>query len=203
MRTKSVQQYLTLAFLLAAAISPAAAQQPAPPAAAPAAPAAPAGPPFLLTTPAYADGAEIPTKFTCAAKENMTSPLLQWTNPPKDTASFALLLHDPEAHPGKGMFDVTHWILWNVPGTATQLPEGVKPNPQLPDGTQQGKNIRGANGYQGPCAPPGKFHHYTYELYALDQKLTLDSGAATRADLLKAMDGHILGVGVYVGLFHQ
>jgi Raf kinase inhibitor-like YbhB/YbcL family protein len=200
MRTTALRALIILGFLLAAVISPASAQQATPPPTPP--PAAPPGPPFLLTTPAYADGAEIPAKFTCAAKENMTSPLLQWTNPPKDTASFALILHDPEAHPAKGMFDVTHWMLWNVPGTATQLPENVKPNPQLPDGTQQGKNIRGANGYQGPCAPPGKFHHYTYELYALDQKLTLDSGAS-RADLLKAMDGHILGVGVYVGLFHQ
>jgi Raf kinase inhibitor-like YbhB/YbcL family protein len=196
MRITAVRSLTTLAFLLAAGIGPAAAQQATPP------PAAPPGPPFLLTTPAYADGAEIPMKFTCAAKENMTSPLLQWTNPPKDTASFALIFHDPEGHPNKGMSDVTHWMMWNVPGTATQLPEGVKPNPQLPDGTQQGKNIRGVNGYQGPCAPPGKFHHYTVELYALDQKLTLDSGAS-RADLLKAMDGHILGVGVYVGLFHQ
>jgi Raf kinase inhibitor-like YbhB/YbcL family protein len=188
MRTTALRALIILGFLLAAVISPASAQQATPPATPP--PAAPAGPPFLLTTPAYADGTEIPTKFTCAAKENMISPLLQWTNPPKDTASFALIFHDPEAHPAKGMFDVTHWMLWNVPGTATQLPENVKPNPQLPDG------------YQGPCAPPGKFHHYTYELYALDQKLTLDSGAS-RADLLKAMDGHILGVGVYVGLFHQ
>ena len=70
-----------------------------------------------------------------------------------------------------------------------------------PDGIQQGKNVRGANGYEGPCPPPGSTpHHYIFELYALDQKLDLMAGGS-RADLSKAMDGHVIGKAVYVSLF--
>jgi Raf kinase inhibitor-like YbhB/YbcL family protein len=72
----------------------------------------------------------------------------------------------------------------------------------MDDGAIQGKNVRGVNGYQGPCPPPGKPHHYTFELYVLDN--TLDLGPdASRADVMKAMDGHIIGKAVYVGFFHR
>jgi len=98
--------------------------------------------------------------------------------------------------------DVTHWMIWNMPATLTQLSEAIPANPAMPDGTIQGKNIRGANGYLGPCPPAGKPHHYTFELYVLDTKLDLGADAS-RADVLKAMDGHIIGKAVYVGYFHQ
>jgi len=196
MRITAVRPLITLVFLLAASICSAAAQQATPP------PAANLGPQLKLMTPAFSDGGDIPMKYTCAAKPSAVSPAIQWTDAPKETASFALILHDPDAHPNKGMSDVTHWMLWNVPATAAQLPEGVPANVKLEDGTLQGKNVRGANAYQGPCPPAGKPHHYTFELYALDQKLDL-APDATRADLLRAMDGHIIGKAVYIGLFHQ
>jgi len=181
--------------LLAASTFPGAAQQAAPP-------AAPPGPQFLLMSSAFSDGGDILMKYSCAAKPAAVSPYLQWSNAPKGTVTYTLIMHDPEAQPGKGMMDVTHWILWNIPATSMQLPENVTANPKMDDGTIQGKNVRGVNGFQGPCPPAGKPHHYTFELYALDTKL--DAGPDTpRPDVLKAMDGHIIGKAVLIGLFHQ
>ncbi len=184
-----------LAFLLITGIR-SSAQQANPPAATPPAPQM-----KLMISP-FSDGGDIPVKYTCAAKPAGVSPAIQWTGAPQGTASFTLIMHDPDAHPNKGMSDVTHWILWNIPGTATQLPEAVAANTKLEDGTVQGKNIAGANAYRPPCPPAGKPHHYTFELYALDQKVDLAPDAA-RADVLKAMDGHIIAKAVYIGYFHQ
>jgi len=161
---------------------------------------------FRLTSTAYTDGGTIPKPYTCLATptypdSNSVSPPLQWSNPPKDTASFAIIFHDAEGASAKGTMDTTHWILWNIPGTTTQLPESIPPG-SSPDGIQQGINVRKANGYEGPCAPPVVPHHYIFELYALDQKLDLMAGS-TRADLLKAMEGHILGKAIYVGTFSR
>ena len=189
MRTHAVLSIVVLAFLLAFGIGSLAAQQQAPP------------PPskFKLMTSAFSEAAQIPNQFTCA-DPNVASPPLQWSNPPAAAASFALVFHDTDAAPAKGTMDVTHWILWNIPAASTQLAGNVKPDAS-PDGIAQGKNIRGVNGYQGPCPPPGATpHHYVFELYALDQKLDLPAGAS-RADLLKAMDGHVVGKATYVGLF--
>jgi Raf kinase inhibitor-like YbhB/YbcL family protein len=194
MRISVTQSLKAVALLAAAGLLPAAAQQ--------APPAAPPAPQFLFSSSSYADGADIPVKYSCSATPAAVTPALQWSNVPKGTASFTLIFHDPDAHPNKGMMDVTHWIVWNIPATAMQLPENVPAGPKLDSGAIQGKNIRGVNGYQGPCPPPGKPHHYTFELYALDN--TLDLGAdASRADVMKAMDGHIIGKAVYVGFFHR
>jgi hypothetical protein len=96
--------------------------------------------------------------------------------------------------------DVTHWIFWNIPASSTAVAAGVKVDAS-PDGIVQGKNVRGVNGFQPPCPPLGATpHHYTFEMYALDSKLDLPAGA-TRADLLKAMDGHVVGKATYAGLF--
>jgi Raf kinase inhibitor-like YbhB/YbcL family protein len=189
MRTNGMQSLAILAVLAAAGVGSAAAQQPA----------APTPSKFKLTTSAYTEASQIPNQYTCA-DSNVASPPLQWSNPPKDTVTFAIIFHDTDAAPAKGAMDVTHWILWNVPASTSQLPGGVQPG-SSPDGIQQGKNIRGANGYQGPCPPPGSTpHHYIFELYALDQKVDLEMGAS-RADLLKAIDGHVIGKATYVGVF--
>ena len=117
---------------------------------------------------------------------------MEWSNPPAGTVSLALILHDTEGAPMKPSMDVTHWILWNIPASSTSLMANVKPDAS-PDGIAQGKNVRNVNGFQPPCPPPGaRAHHYTFELYALDTKLDLPVGS-TRADLLKAMDGHVIG----------
>src|SRR6266446_1864790 len=136
----------------------------------------PATPPLLMTTSAWEDGAVIPDKYTQAAGAAAPSPELKWSQVPMGTQSFVLLMHDPEPVLAKGSkMDITHWLVWNIPGTSTGLPEGMM-NGDLPDGTKQ-LSLRG-NGYMGPGAPAGPYHHYTFELYALDTKLDITPAAA-------------------------
>ena len=166
------------------------------------APKAPPRPGLTLTTTAFSDGGEIPQKYTQSVPDAV-SPKLDWTNVPDGTVSFVLILHDPDVAIQKKTDDVLHWMIFNIPGAARSLPEGVPANATLPDGTIQAKNLRGNVGYMGPGAPPqGPHHHYTFELFALDTKLDLGPDA-TRADVLKAIDGHILGKGVLEGRFHR
>jgi len=163
---------------------------------------APAGPGLTLTTTAFADGAEIPAKYTQGVPDPI-SPKLTWTHVPANTVSFALIMHDPDVAMQKKTGDVLHWLIFNIPGAARELPENVPAAAQGPDGAVQAKNAGGVNGYRGPGAPAaGPHHHYTFELLALDTKLDLGPDT-TRADVLSAMDGHILGKGVLVGRFHR
>ena len=149
----------------------------------------------------YADGDWIPLQYTCGVTDG-SSPAVQWSDAPQGAMSFALIFHDTDGAPAKGAADVTHWILWNIPANATQLSASIMPDTS-PDGIQQGKNVRGMNGYRPPCPPPGaRPHHYVFELYALDSKLSLQAGAS-RDDLLKAMDGHVVGKATIVGIFGQ
>src|SRR6201998_4260630 len=181
MRFKSVQLFTILVFLMVEGVASVAAQQQ---------PAAPPPSKFKLMSSAYAEGSMIPTQYSCA-DPNAASPALSWTNPPANTVSFAVVMHDTDAAPMKGVMDVTHWIFWGIPASATSVPAGVKPDTS--DGMGQGVNIRKVNGYQPPCPPPGATpHHYIFEIYALDSALDLAAGSS-RADLLKAMDGHVVG----------
>jgi len=168
-------------------------------------------PPLKISTSAFPDGGTIPLKYTCAATTPPpggamhislgVSPALTWTNVPPGTVSFVLILHDADAHIRKAQEDIAHWVVFNIPGDATSLPEGVPPDAPLANGTAQGNNMMGRPAYQGPCAPPGGLvHHYTFELWALDKKLDLPQGAS-RDDILKAADGHVLSGAVYIGLF--
>ena len=162
----------------------------------------PTRPGLTLTTTAFSDGGVIPARFT-QSDPNAVSPKLEWTNIPVGTVAFTLILHDPDVALQKKTDDVLHWMIFNIPASAHELAEGVPPNATLSDGTVQAKNLRGGVGYMGPGAPAaGPNHHYTIELFALDEKLTLGPDA-TRADVLNAMNGHILGKGVLVGLFHR
>jgi Raf kinase inhibitor-like YbhB/YbcL family protein len=166
----------------------------------------PATPPLIMTTTAWEDGGVIPDKYTQAAGATAPSPELKWSQVPPGTQSFVLLMHDPEPVLGRGSkMDITHWLVWNIPGTSTGLPEGVAQG-ELPDGTRQ-VSLR-SNAYMGPGAPPGPYHHYTFELYALDTKLDVPQGtpqeaAATRTAVVSAMDGHVLGKAVLVARFHR
>ena len=163
----------------------------------------PAKPGLTLTTTAFEDGGIIPNRYTMAASGTAVSPALSWTNVPDGTVSFALILHDPDTSRNKTTEEVLHWMIFNIPGTARSLPEGVPGVAQLPDGSIQAKNTRGTPGYMGMGAPAaGPYHHYTFELFALDTKLALGPDA-TRADAMKAMDGHVLGKGVVEGRFHR
>jgi len=162
----------------------------------------PPGPGLTLTSPDFEDGGIIPNKYTQAVP-NAVSPKLDWTNVPMGTVSFALILHDPDVALMRKTDDVLHWMIFNIPGTATGLPGGVPADAKLADGSINAKNLRGGVGFMGPGAPPaGPYHHYTFELFALDIKLDLGPDAS-RADVLAAINGHILGKGVLEGRFHR
>ena len=161
-----------------------------------------AGPGLTLTTTAFEDGGIIPLKYTSADPKGV-SPQLTWTNVPANTVTFAMIFHDPDVAIQRKVDDVLHGMWFNIPGTATGFAEGLPAGPALPDGTVQAKNLRGQNAYMGPGAgAAGPMHHYTFELYALDLKLDLTADA-TRADVLKAIDGHILGKAVLMGRFKR
>lgn len=166
-------------------------------------PAQPPRPAMTLTTTAFPDGDPIPAKYTQAGEQ--VSPPLTWSNVPPGTLSFVLHMRDPDVARNKSTEDQVHWIVWNIPGTSTGLTEGQPKGEQLPDGSRQ----ISASGpvYRGPGAPAsGPMHHYTFEVYALDTKLDMPAGAdawETRTKLWSAMQGHILGKAVYVGLFRR
>src|SRR5258705_6851466 len=93
------------------------------------------GPAMTLTTTAWADGTQIPAKYTQAGDQ--TSPELKWANAPAATQSFVLHMHDPDAALNRGTDDQVHWLVWNIPGTSTGMAEGVKAGAELPDGSRQ------------------------------------------------------------------
>jgi Raf kinase inhibitor-like YbhB/YbcL family protein len=162
------------------------------------------GPPrpgMMLTSPDFEDGGVIPNKFT-QADSSPVSPKLEWSNVPMGTVTFALILHDPDVALQKKTDDVLHWMAFNIPGTATGLPQNVPATATMPDGMVNAKNLRGGVGYMGPGAPAPPYHHYTFELFALDSKLDLGPDA-TRADVINAMQGHILAKAVLEGRFHR
>jgi Raf kinase inhibitor-like YbhB/YbcL family protein len=161
----------------------------------------PAVPGLALTSPDFEDGAVIPNKYT-QADPMPVSPKLEWKNVPAGTVSFVLLLHDPDVALGKKTDDVTHWLAFNIPGTATELAGGQSADAKLADGTVQAVNLGRRVGYMGPGAPAPPYHHYTFELFALDTKLDLGPDA-TRDQVMAAIQGHILGKGVLVGRFHR
>jgi Raf kinase inhibitor-like YbhB/YbcL family protein len=211
MKIQMVRSIVALAVFMAAGLS-AAAQQGTPPAGnAPPAPPPP-GPTLVISSPSFSDGARIPTQYTCSATtpppggpRNIStgvSPALSWMNAPKGTVAFVLILHDPDAHIPKATTDITHWVVFNIPADTMQLQEAVTPDAPLANGAMQGTNITGKASYQGPCAGPPNPHHYTFELSALDQKLDLPQGA-TRDQIQKAMEGHVLGSAVYIGRFNR
>jgi Raf kinase inhibitor-like YbhB/YbcL family protein len=172
-------------------------------AAEPVQPAPPAAPPFLLTIAAFPDGGPIPAKYTQAGDQ--TSPALSWSNVPPGTRSFVVQVRDPDVSHNHTIDDQVHWLVWGIPGAAKGMPEGVPKGEKLADGSQQ-ISATGAM-FRGPGAPAsGPAHHYTFEVYALDIPLDVAPGAdawATRAALYQAMNGHVLGKAVYVGLFHR
>lgn len=137
---------------------------------------------FTLVSPDFRNQATLPTNFTCKGKD--ISPELNWTNPPPKTASFALILSDPDA-PG-GVF--YHWVVYNIPNTSTGFAQGIS---NLPMGATAGRNSWNTEQYKGACPPRGESHLYVFTAYALDTKLDLPMDADANA-VIKAMQGHIL-----------
>jgi Raf kinase inhibitor-like YbhB/YbcL family protein len=166
----------------------------------------PEGPRLKLRSPAFADAGMLPAPQTCTGpggREHAQSPPLEWAYTPEGTESFVLLVNGTDNHPRKGIEEESFWVVWNIPGTATGLPEGVPQMEVLPDGTHQATNARGLTGYRGPCAPKGVGAlHYAFILYALDTMLDLPTTAG-RPEVMQAMDGHILGSSMYSSVFEQ
>jgi Raf kinase inhibitor-like YbhB/YbcL family protein len=152
---------------------------------------------FAITSPAFADGAEIPLKYTCHGQN--VSPQLDWSQGPVGTASFALIMDDLDAV-------YTHWVIFNLPPDAYGLPEAVPKDNELASGALQGKIGSGGVGYPigyfGPCPPQGSPHRYRFTLYALDTMLDLAAGAS-KEQVLQAMEGHVLGQAQLIGIYQK
>jgi len=148
---------------------------------------------MTLQSPAFANGQEIPAKYGCRG-EDISIPLV-FRDVPSGARSLALIMEDPDAP--SGLF--VHWVIFDMPADLGGLPEGIPPAPILDLGIRQGVNDFGRIGYGGPC-PPDRPHRYFLRLFALDVSLPLEPGA-TRAQLLEAMQGHILAEATLMGIY--
>lgn len=151
---------------------------------------------FQLKTSAFSNGGVIPPKFTCDGAD--VSPALSWNDPPAGTKAFALIMDDPDAPAGTWV----HWVLYDLPASVRELPEGVPKAKDLEIGARQGSNDFRRIGYGGPCPPHGAAHRYSFRLYALDRHTQLPAGAA-KGDLEHAMKGHILAQSELIGRFRH
>lgn len=154
---------------------------------------------LTLTSSAFSHDSEIPTRYTCEGDD--ISPALSWTDVPAGTKSLALIVDDPDApDPAAPKMTWVHWVLYNVPASASGLPEAVATQ-SLPAGTKEGLNDWKRTGYGGPCPPIGR-HRYFHKLYALDVTLP-DMGRPTKADLENAMKGHVLAQAELIGTYQK
>ena len=148
-----------------------------------------------ITSSAFKQEEMIPSKYTCDGAD--VSPPLQWSNVPGGTITFALISDDPDAPVGTWV----HWVLFNIPSHVTKLTENIPPKDKLDSGALHGINDFRKLGYGGPC-PPSGIHRYYFKIYALDSELSLQSGA-TKKDVVKAMEGHILAQGELMGKYKR
>ena len=169
----------------------------------------PARPVLSVSSNAWADGGEVPMKFAGRGENKSPDFTFNWSiagqpaPAPMELQTYAIVFHDIENSSNRTTVDTLHWTAFNIPGTTKTLPEGLAGG-DLPDGTRNGPGIaagRGTPSYFGPGAGVGPFHHYVFEFFALDTKLDLPANT-TRDELMKAMDGHIVGKAAYVGRFH-
>jgi Raf kinase inhibitor-like YbhB/YbcL family protein len=172
------------------------------------------GPPrpvLWVTSTAWPDGGEVPMRNAGRGENKSPAFEFHWnlgTNPgtaPESLQTYAVIFHDIENSANKTTTDTLHWTAFNIPGTSKGLPEGLGAG-DLADGTRNGPGITASRGgspaYFGPGAGPGPIHHYVFEFYALDTKLDLPANT-TRDELLKAMDGHVVGKAAWFGRFHS
>jgi Raf kinase inhibitor-like YbhB/YbcL family protein len=197
------QRHLLLTIAAASCAALAVAQQPAAGKGTP-------RPVLSVTSTGWADGAEVPMHNAYRGDNKSPAFEFHWSlantpaTAPESLQTYAVIFHDLENSSNKTTVDTLHWTAFNIPGSAKGLPEGLGTG-DLPDGTRNGPGLlaRGGNpgGYFGPGAGPGPLHHYVFEFYALDTKLELPANAS-RDDLLKAMDGHVIGKAAWFGRFH-
>lgn len=152
-------------------------------------------PEIKLTSAAFKDGEPIPRAYTCDGVN--ISPPLEWSGVPKAAKTIAIVCDDPDAPGGTWV----HWVLYNLPADNIGLVENLPATETLKAGGFQGKNDFGKIGYGGPCPPSGT-HRYFFKIYALDSELPLKAGA-TKAELMKAMEGHILLQGQLMGTYRR
>jgi Raf kinase inhibitor-like YbhB/YbcL family protein len=151
-------------------------------------------PPLLMTSDAFPDGGIVPPKYS--GRGGNVQPGFKFSGAPEGTVSYAIIFHDIDVSLKGSTGDVLHWIVWNIPAAAGGIPEG-----SVPAGAVVGRGITGQNAYFGPGAPAGpRYHHYVFELYALNANLDLPATAG-REELLKAMEGKIVAKSAYVGRF--
>lgn len=156
---------------------------------------------FILTSPAFENGEEIPEKYTCDGSREL-SPALAWSGAPEETKSFVLIMDDPDipqvVKDARGIEAFDHWTLFNIPPETHEIPEGGTA------GTP-GANTAGSADYTGPCPPPEhepSEHRYFFKLYALDSLLPLSAGA-TKAEVLAALAPHIIEKTELVGRYSR
>ncbi|HVD94535.1 MAG TPA: YbhB/YbcL family Raf kinase inhibitor-like protein [Candidatus Limnocylindria bacterium] len=142
-----------------------------------------------VTSSAFQQGANIPSKFSCDGPN--TSPPLQISDVPTEAKSLVLIVDDPDAP--SGLF--THWVVWNISPQATTIAEGSTPK------GVQGTNDFGKSGYGGPCPPSGT-HRYYFKVFALDRELDLPVGAK-RSQLDSAIKGHVIAQGELMGRYSR
>jgi hypothetical protein len=151
---------------------------------------------LTVSSEAFAPNGEIPTEYTCEGSD--TAPPLAWSGAPAGTKSFALVVDDPDApDPAAPKTTWVHWVAFAIPAETKSLPKGGA----LPPGAKSGLNDWKKTGYGGPCPPIGR-HRYFHKVYALDVSLA-DLQSPTKADLEKAMSGHVLAKGELVGTYQK
>jgi Raf kinase inhibitor-like YbhB/YbcL family protein len=150
---------------------------------------------ITITSPAFSEGDMIPRQYTCDGED--ISPPLAWTGVPEGTKTLALICDDPDAPVGTWV----HWVIFNIPPKTEGLAANIAPKGTIEIGAKHGTNDFRKLGYGGPC-PPGGTHRYFFKLYALDAETALDPGV-TKAQLLKAMEGHILAEGQLMGRYKR
>lgn len=151
---------------------------------------------LTLSSPVIASGAKIADDYSCTGADR--SPALTWSNTSQSTKTFALVVQDPDAPSGTFI----HWVAYNIPAGVTSLPPGVAQTAEIAGGGRNGINGFDHLGYNGPCPPPGKVHHYHFRLFALDSTLALGDKADAAA-LESAMKGHVVATAELVGTFER
>jgi Raf kinase inhibitor-like YbhB/YbcL family protein len=150
---------------------------------------------MTITSSAFIEGGMIPREYTCDGSD--ISPPLAWAGVPEGAKSLALICDDPDAPVGTWV----HWVLYNIPPSENELPRNMPPERTLKNGARHGVNDFRKYGYGGPC-PPGGTHRYYFKIYALDTEPARQPGL-TKAELIKAMKGHILAEGQLMGTYRR
>ena len=145
---------------------------------------------LLVTSGTFVSGGDLDDKYTQNG-DNM-SPSINWSKGPQGTQSYAVLAEDSGVNRAE---PIVHWVIYNIPSTASSLPQNVPTDATLENGASQGKNVRGTAGYIGPKPPAGQTHPYHFQVFALNSRLNIDPATADRNTVVNAMKNHVLASG--------